>query len=447
MADGPAGSGSGAEEVGHGSGSLLIRGGTVVSPRSRERANVLVKGGKIASLTTLSPEADLVIEAEGLLVLPGAVDPHVHFRQPGNGSEDWISGSRAAAAGGVTTVLDMPNTSPPTTTLERLLEKFRLVDSSRPCVNYGFHFGATASNLGELAPVGISTATPIPPPPGQLAASVKIFMGSSTGDLLLTDLGAIRELASSAKMISVHAEDESVIREHASEPDHASRRPKRAALTAIRKLLSVGKEGRVYVCHITSYAEADLASPFYREATPHHLFLTSDAMQRIGPYAKVNPPLRGEEDRASLWRALLEGKIDAIGSDHAPHKREAKESDSPPSGVPGVETSLPLMVDASLRGMIRLEDVVRLMSYSPAKIFRIRGKGSLEPGKDADIVLVDPREERRVDPDALHYKCGWTPYEGMVLRGWPVATVLGGSLAYMRGEFYPVRGSAVTYAA
>ncbi|MEN3052362.1 MAG: dihydroorotase [Candidatus Methanosuratincola petrocarbonis] len=445
MAEGSAG--PVAEGSGNGGSSLLIRGGTTVSPRGMVRANVFVKGGKIVSLTTLAPEADLVIEAEGLLVLPGVVDPHVHFRQPGIDSEDWVNGSRAAAAGGVTTVLDMPNTSPPTTTLGRLLEKFRLVESSRPCVNYGFHFGATHSNLGELVAVGISTATPIPPPPGQLAASVKIFMGSSTGDLLLTDLDAIRGFASSAKMISVHAEDESVIRANASAPDHASRRPKRAALTAIRKLLSVGKEGRVYICHVTSYAEAELASPFYREAAPHHLFLTSDMMRRIGAYAKVNPPLRGEEDRASLWRALLEGKIDAIGSDHAPHTREAKESGSPPSGVPGVETSLPLMVDASMRGLIRLEDVVRLMSHSPARIFRIRGKGSLEPGKDADIVLVDPREERRVDPDALHYKCGWTPYEGMVLRGWPVATVLGGSLAYMRGEFYPVRGSAVTYAA
>jgi dihydroorotase len=442
MADGSAG-----PVTGGGIGTLLIRGGTVVSPRGMARANVFVKGGKIVSLTTISPEADLVIEAEGLLVLPGVVDPHVHFRQPGMNSEDWVSGSRAAIAGGVTTVLDMPNTSPPTTTLDRLLEKFRIVESSSPCVNYGFHFGATASNLGELVAVGISTATPIPPPPGQLAASVKIFMGSSTGDLLLTDLGAIRGFANSAKMISVHAEDESVIRAHESAPDHASRRPKRAALTAIRKLLSVGKEGRVYVCHVTSYEEAALASPFYREATPHHLFLTSDMMRRIGAYAKVNPPLREEADRASLWRALLEGKIDVIGSDHAPHTREAKESDSPPSGVPGVETSLPLMVDASLRGMIRLEEIVRLMSHSPARIFRVRGKGSIEPGRDADIVLVDPREERRVDPDALHYKCGWTPYEGMVLKGWPVATVLGGSLAYMRGEFYPVRGSAVTYAA
>ncbi|MDH7556519.1 MAG: amidohydrolase family protein, partial [Candidatus Methanosuratincola sp.] len=334
MADGS--SGPVAEGGGNGGTSLLIRGGTTVSPRGMVRANVFVKGGKIVSLTTLAPEADLVIEAEGLLVLPGVVDPHVHFRQPGMDSEDWVNGSRAAAAGGVTTVLDMPNTSPPTTTLERLLEKFRLVESSRPCVNYGFHFGATHSNLGELVAVGISTATPIPPPPGQLAASVKIFMGSSTGDLLLTDLDAIRGFASSAKMISVHAEDESVIRAHASAPDHASRRPKGAALTAIRKLLSVGKEGRVYVCHVTSYAEAELASPFYREATPHHLFLTSDMMRRIGAYAKVNPPFRGEEDRASLWRALLEGKIDAIGSDHAPHTREAKESGSPPSGVPGV---------------------------------------------------------------------------------------------------------------
>lgn len=424
--------------------TILIRGGMVVNSRGRVRANVFIRGGKVEALTSALPDADETIDAEGMLVLPGVVDPHVHFRQPGMEAEDWVSGSRAAAAGGVTTVLDMPNTVPPTTTKALLLDKFRLVESCSPCVNYGFHLGATASNLAEIPAAGLGEGT-IPPPPGPLAASVKVFMGSSTGDLLITDLGVIREIASAARLVTVHAEDEAVIRASASAPDHASRRPKKAALTAIRKLLSVGREGRVYVCHVTSYEEADLASPFYREATPHHLFLTSDLMRRIGGYAKVNPPLRDEHDRASLWRALLEGKIDAIGSDHAPHTKGAKESDSPPSGVPGVETSLPLMVDASLKGMIPLEDVVRLMSRSPANIFRIRGKGEVAPGLDADIVIVDPNEERRVDPDLLHYKCGWTPFEGMRLRGWPVATLIGGSVAYMRGEFYPVRGSAVRY--
>ncbi|MDI9644537.1 MAG: dihydroorotase [Candidatus Verstraetearchaeota archaeon] len=425
--------------------SLLIKGGTVVTRLGRERANVLIRGGRIEILTTSSPNSDEVIDATGLLVMPGVVDPHVHFRQPGMHSEDWENGSRAALAGGVTTVLDMPNTCPPTTTLQLLLDKFRMVDSSSPLVNYGFHFGATPTNAEEIRAAGLSTGALLPPPPGPLAASVKVFMGSSTGDLLITELTDLRNVARTSRIMTVHAEDEAVIRMHASEQDHALRRPKRAALAAIRKLLSVGRAGSIYVCHVTSYEEAELASPFYREATPHHLFLNSEAMREIGAYAKVNPPLRAEPDRASLWRALLEGKIDAIGSDHAPHLRSEKESADPPSGVPGVETSLPLMVDASMKGLIRLEEVVRLMSYSPAKIFRIRGKGDIAPGKDADLVLVDPKLERKVDPDALHYKCGWTPYDGMALRGWPVVTLVGGSVAYKEGEFYPVKGSAVRY--
>ncbi|MGA2573220.1 MAG: dihydroorotase [Candidatus Methanomethylicaceae archaeon] len=425
--------------------SLLIKNGTLVTHSWRAKANILLQEGKVESITVTEPSAEEVIDAEGLLVMPGVIDPHVHFRQPGMDSEDWKSGSRSALAGGVTTVLDMPNTKPPTTDAERLEEKRRLVlesVGSGPCVNYGFHFGATSGNMEEIWKVMDLGSIPELP----MAASVKVFMGSSTGDLLLTDLKVLERIIHTSRLVTVHAEDEAVIKEHTGEPDHSSRRPKSAALSAIRKLLAVGVPGRVYVLHVTSWEEAALASPFHREATPHHLFLSTSSTSRLGSYAKVNPPIRDEADRASLWRALDSGMIDTIGSDHAPHLREAKEREVAPSGVPGVETSLPLMINASLEGLITLEKVVELMCYNPSRIFRIARKGALESGMDGDVTIVDPKKDHRVRGDELHYKCGWTPYEGMLLKGWPVATILGGRVAYRDGDFYPVRGEEVSYA-
>lgn len=422
---------------------MLVRNGVVVTHKGQARANVLLKDGKVEALTGNEPQADEVIDAEGLFVMPGVIDPHVHFRQPGMDSEDWRSGSKAALAGGVTTVLDMPNTKPPTTTTGRLDEKRRLVLGSvagEPCVNFGFHFGATSENIDDIAKVaGLDVPSP-------LGASVKIFMGSSTGELLLTDLGMIKQIIHKSRLATVHAEDEAVIKKCAGEGDHGSRRPKIAALCAIRKLLAVGIQGRVYILHVTSYEEADLASPFYREATPHHLFLNASTTKGLGNYAKVNPPIREEGDRASLWRALNSGMIDTIGSDHAPHLRGAKDREDAPSGVPGVETSLPLMLDSSLKGLLPLEKVVELMCYNPSKIFRIKGKGRIELGADGDVTIVDLRKERKVSGEELHYKCGWTPYEGMVLKGWPVVTILGGRVVFRDGTFYPIQGREVSYA-
>jgi dihydroorotase len=421
--------------------SLLLKNGTLVGHSGTTRANLLVSGGRIASITTSEPSADETIDAGGLLILPGIIDPHVHFRQPGMDSEDWSSGSRAAAAGGVTTVLDMPNTKPPATTAALLAEKEAMVSFQSPCVNYGFHFGATETNAAELGSVGLSMAEG----ERRKAASAKVFMGSSTGTLLVQSEDALARILGGARLVTVHAEDEPVIRECAQLGTHEERRPKRAAISAISKLLRHAARGKVYACHLTSWEEAALAEPFWKEATPHHLFLTSSMMAEIGDYARVNPPLRGEEDRQSLWRAVAEGRIDTIGSDHAPHLRASKESSSPPSGMPGVGTSLPLMLDAANRGMITLENVVAMMSHNPARIFGLRGKGSLVAGADADITVINMAEERRVRSEDLHYKCGWTPYEGMALKGWPVITIVGGQLAYRDGVHYPARGSRVTY--
>ncbi|MGQ9759507.1 MAG: dihydroorotase [Candidatus Methanomethylicaceae archaeon] len=423
--------------------SILIKNGTIITHKGRFEANILVWNGKIACFTKNEPKADETVDAKGRLVMPGVVDPHVHFRQPGIPSENWGTGSRAALAGGVTTVFDMPNTKPPTTTIASLKEKKALIEESTKnslLVNYGLHFGITSDNLEEVKKaVGWECTNP-------MAASAKVFMGSSTGDLLVRDINVIKQVVQISRLVSVHAEDEDIIRAHADRPDHTSRRPKLAAISAIKKLLSMGTRGRIYILHITSWEEAMLASPFYREATPHHLFLNASLLKAIGNYAKVNPPLRDESDRASLWRALLNNMIEAIGSDHAPHLKADKELENAPSGIPGVETSLPLMVDAALKGLIDLEKVVALMCYNPSKILLLKNKGKIELGADADLTIVDPNIMKKVSADELHYKCGWTPYEGMRLRGWPIITILGGQVAYKEGEFFPVHGKEVSYA-
>lgn len=417
---------------------MLVKNGTIVTHREIFKANLVIKEGKISRITREEPEADVVINAEGKLVLPGIVDPHVHFRQPGMASEDWESGSKSAIAGGVTTVLDMPNNDPPTTTLERLMEKKALINrADPPLVNYGLHFGATEDNLEEIEKA-VGRKKP-------LAASAKIFMATSTSSLLVKDVRKIGEIIRRARMVSVHAEDEEVIKRFSNMPNHGSKRPKIAALSAIKKLLQFANEGRIYVLHVTSLEEAEAASPFYKEATPHHLFLNEELLKEIGNYAKVNPPLRKEEDRKSLWIALKKGLIDCIGSDHAPHLKEEKEKEDAPSGVPGVETSLPLMMNAALNREIGLEKVVELMCYNPARIFGIKGKGVIEVGADGDIVIVDKNLEKRVTADELHYKCKWTPYEGMRLRGWPIVTIIGGEIAYREGDFFPIRGKEVVY--
>jgi dihydroorotase len=315
--------------------------------------------------------------------------------------------------------------------------------SGGPCVNFGLHLGATRSNKGEIFNAGLGSAVGLGQ--RQQAASVKIFMGSSTGDLLIDDEQNLRETLGASRLVTVHAEDEPVIKASAGGIDHLSRRPKEAALSAIRKLRSWGVTGRVYVCHLTSGEEVDLASSFYREATPHHLFLTDSMMRSIGDLAKVNPPLRPEKDRESLWSALISGRVDCIGSDHAPHTMSSKMSKSPPSGMPGVETSLPLMFSAFMESGIPLERLAALTSANAAKIFRISGKGNLAPGFDADITIIDPKDERRVSSERLHYKCGWTPYEGIRVRGWPKHTLIFGEIAYSEGSFSRARGRSVVY--
>jgi dihydroorotase len=384
--------------------SLLLRNCRLISDGKEVIRNILVKGGKIRKITSENISAAEEIDAEFNYVIPGVIDPHVHFREPGfTHKEDFLSGSKAAAAGGITTFLDMPNTKPETVTAEALNEKRRLAKKS--VVNYGFHFGGSADdNAEEIKKVkGI--------------ASVKVFMNVSTGKMLIKDKKLLKKIFSNSEIISVHAEKDMV-----------------------KKAIALSKEchNRLYLCHISLGSELDVLRKFkddniFAEATPHHLFLTDKDAKMLKGFADMKPSLKTKKDQDALWKAIDEGLIDTIGSDHAPHTIEEKKSKNFPSGVPGCETSLSLMLDAVNKGRISLTKVVQLMSESPARIFRIKNKGKIAVGYDADLVIVDMNLEKKVNSSELFTKCCWSPFNGKTLKGWPITTIVMGEIVFNKG--------------
>lgn len=394
---------------------LVFKNVTVVNSDGRKVQDVFVEDGKIVG--SLEGEVEpRVIDGNGKFLLPGVIDAHVHFREPGfSYKEDWKTGSAAARKGGVTTVLDMPNTNPPTTTITALEAK-RALARERSAVNYGLFFGATSTNLDEIRRAeGI--------------VGIKIYMGSSTGDLLLSDpkvWEAVFQVAKEKNLpVVVHAEDESLIRAGKRDCECALK----ATEAAIRLQEKVGN--RLHIAHITCKAELDLLRAHKTalltcEVTPHHLLFT-EADQKDA-FLKVYPPLRSREDQEALWEGLRDGTIDLVASDHAPHTIEEKQLPfaEAPAGVPGVEFLLPLMLNAVNEGRITLERLVALMSENPARIFGFPRKGKIEEAYDADLVLVDMELTKTITRAEVLSKCGWSPYEGRTLKGWPLGSwVLG----------------------
>jgi dihydroorotase len=392
---------------------VIIENGMVYLNGRLEGRSILIEDGKIAKITSAKMRADERINASGLIVLPGSIDPHVHFREPGlTNKEDFRTGSFAAAAGGVTSFLDMPNTKPPTLTSELLREKIELA-SEKSVVNFGFHFGSSADNLEE-----IKNAKGI--------ASVKIFMDASTGNMLIQNDETIREIMEGSRICAIHAEG-------------------RNARKAIDIARSLGR--KFYLCHVGTeseigYVKQNKKENVFVEVTPHHLFLTENDQSRL---VKMKPSLKNESDRRSLWDALNDGTIDAIGSDHAPHTIEEKET-SDAYGVPGVETRLPLMLDAVNKRRLTMRRMVETMCENPARIFSIKGKGFIKVGNDADLVMVDMKLAKKVRNDGLFTKCGWSPFDGYELCGWPVKTMVNGGVVFEDGVVYEEnRGEAVEY--
>ena len=368
------------------------------------------------------------------------IDPHVHFRTPGHEyKEDWKTGAQAALAGGVTTVFDMPNNTPNMTSLSAYQQKKQIIEEqlekTEIPLRYKLWFGTTPDNLEEIQKIERLEDYK------KYIAGIKIFMGSSTGNLLVDkkeDQAKIFEKAAQLDLVvGVHAEDESVISDQRSvikNPtvrDHSKVRNREAAIKAVSQAIGLAKTygTTLYILHVSTKEEIEIISQakqqdiqVYAEVTPHHLFLDESTYDTLGAKAQMNPPLRTAEDRKALWQAIHDGVIDTIGTDHAPHTLEEKLRPYPdsPSGVPGIETSLPLLLNACKKGKISLEKIVQLTRTNIEKIF------NLEPNND--WVVVDLNMEREVQNINLKTKCGWSPFAGQKLTGWPVAVSLQGQL-------------------
>jgi dihydroorotase len=410
----------------------------VVTPGGTAIADVGIREGRIVALGDLGgAPAIATFEARGLHVLPGVIDTQVHFREPGNvHKEDLATGSAAAVLGGVTAVLEMPNTEPPTTDASALADKL-IAARGRVRCDHAFFVGATPDNLEDLDDLELL--------PG--CAGVKVFMGSSTGRLLVDDDERLaRVLAGGRRRVAIHAEDEPRLRERrhlAAEAAHPDWRDAETALTATWRVLALARRfGRpIHLLHVSTREEMevlalckDLATV---EVTPLHLTLEApECYERLGTLAQINPPIRDRRHREALWDAVRSGLVDVIGSDHAPHTTDEKYRPYPqsPSGAPGVQTLVPLMLDHVAAGRLTLQRFVDLTSAGPARIYGIAGKGRLAVGFDADLTVVDLSAQRTIRNGDQATRCGWTPFDGMKVTGWPVATILRGHVVMRDGQ-------------
>jgi dihydroorotase len=432
---------------------LILRGGTVVNQDGEGVRDIAVKDDRIAAIGAFGQAAaGEVVDCRGLHVLPGVIDSHVHFREPGlTHKEDLESGSLGAVMGGVTAVFEMPNTDPTTTSAEALADKVKRAHYRMHC-DFAFYVGATRENTRDLAELERL--------PG--ACGVKVFMGSSTGSLLIEDdEGVHKILMAIRRRAAFHCEDEYRLRERMNlrlEGDarsHPVWRDAVAALTCTQRLIRLARETgkRVHVLHVTSRDEIallaqhkDVASA---ECTPNHLTLAApECYERLGTFAQINPPVREAAHRDGLWRGIAQGIVDTIGSDHSPHTREEKSQAYPatPSGMTGVQTLVPLMLDHVHAGRLTLARLVDLTSAGPARLFGIARKGRIAAGYDADLTVVDLKRRQTITNSWTASRAGWTPYDGATVTGWPVGTFVRGRKVMWEGSLVtPSQGEAVSF--
>ena len=421
---------------------LLLKGGICATPGGLVGADIATYQGRIAALGALGDaEAAEVVDARGLHVLPGVIDTQVHFREPGlEHKEDLATGTKAAALGGVVAVFEMPNTKPGTTTAALLEDKLARAQG-RAWVDHAFFVGASPENFSALPALERL--------PG--CAGVKLFMGSSTGSLLVPDDGGVLSvLKSGRRRVAVHAEDEArlmarrpIAIEGAKPHLHPVWRDEETALRAVHRLVALARQAgrRVHVLHVTSAEEMALLARHKDiatvEVTPQHLTLAApECYERLGTLAQMNPPIRDGRHRDALWRAVADGVVDVIGSDHAPHTREEKARPYPesPSGMPGVQTLVPLLLDHVNAGRLALERLVDLTSAGPARIYGIASKGRLALGYDGDFTVVDLKARRTIENRWIASRCGWTPFDSLRVTGWPKLTVIRGRIVMREDE-------------
>jgi dihydroorotase len=430
----------------------ILLGATLINHDGETRRDLGLSGGKIAEIGDLSQaSAGERIDCTGLHILPGVIDTQVHFREPGpTHKEDLETGSRAAVLGGVTAVFEMPNTKPLTTGVSDIADKVSRAKARMHC-DFAFWVGGTHENAKDIPELERQ--------PG--AAGIKVFMGSSTGSLLVADDdGVAAILSQTRRRAAFHSEDEYRLkeREHLRIPGDPSSHPVwRDEITALRsteRLLAIARDKRalIHVLHVSTQDEIwllaqhkDIASV---EVTPHHLTMTSDDYGRIGTLAQMNPPVRDASHRDGIWRGLSQGIVDVLGSDHAPHTLEEKAKPYPesPSGMTGVQTLVPIMLDHVNAGRMSLMRLVDLTSAGPARLFGIAGKGRVAVGYDADLTLVDLKRRETIRNDWIASRCGWTPYDGKEVVGWPVGTFVRGARVMWQGELLtPSTGAPVRF--
>ena len=430
----------------------IFKGATVVNHDGSAIRDIGVKNGRITAIGSLSDKsAGEVINCAGLHILPGVVDSQVHFREPGlEHKEDLQTGSLAAVLGGVTSVFEMPNTKPLTTSPEALADKVKRGTHRMHC-DFAFWVGGTRDNAKDVAELERL--------PG--AAGIKVFMGSSTGDLLVEDdEGVASILRNTRRRAAFHSEDEFRLREREGlrvENDPSSHpvwRDEIAALTCTQRLVRIAREtrARIHVLHISTAEEIeflkDCKDVATCEATPHHLTLSSEDYKTLGNLIQMNPPVRDARHRDGVWHGIGQGVVDVLGSDHAPHTLEEKQKPYPasPSGMTGVQTLVPIMLDHVNAGRLSLERFVDLSSHGPNRIFGMSRKGRIAVGYDADLTIVDMKHRETITHEQAGSKAGWTPYHGKTVTGWPVGTIVRGHKVMWEGEIVnPALGEPVEF--
>ena len=418
---------------------LIIKNGSCYIDKDLKNHDIAIKDGKIIEIGKIDSEAKEIFDAKGLIVLPGCIDTQTHFREPGStDTEDLNSGSRAAIAGGITAVFEMPNTNPPTSTKKEFQRKLDLAKNRMYC-NYAFYFGATADNANELSDLKNLEG----------CCGIKLFAGSSTGNLLVADEKDIETVfQNSSKVVAVHSEDEAILNinkkliKNGDVHSHPIWRSEECAISSTRRIVRIAERynKKAHVLHITTKQEIDFLSQHKGnitfEITPQHLTIYApDCYDKLGTYAQMNPPIRDKSHYDRLWYAVKNNFNDTIGSDHAPHLKINKDKDYPnsPSGMPGVQTLMPVMLNHINDGKLTLEQLINLVCENPVKIFGIKNKGFIKESFDADFTIIDLNKVIEIKNEKIESKCGWSPFDGYKLKGTPVATIINGEIKMKDG--------------
>ena len=418
---------------------LIIKNGECYINDNLEKKDIGISNNKIVEIGDLKDKSKETFDAKGLTVLPGCIDTQVHFREPGStDAEDLNSGSKAAVMGGITSVFEMPNTNPPTTNFDEFDKKIKL--GRGMFCNHAFYFGATAENYSTLEKLKDLKG----------CCGIKLFAGSSTGNLLVDkekDIEKVFEHAS--KVVAVHSEDEEILKirkkiiEEGNVASHPIWRNEEVAMSSTRRIVKIAKRfnKKAHILHITTKEEVDFLSQnkglITFEITPQHLTIFSpDCYNKLGTYTQMNPPIRDKSHYDRLWYAVRNNYNDTIGSDHAPHLKVNKDKKYPnsPSGMPGVQTLLPIMLNHVNEGKLNLNQLMKLICENPVQIFGIQNKGYIKKGYDADLTIVDLNKEIEIKNENIQSKCGWSPFDGEKFKGCPIATIVNGKIKMKNGK-------------